>query len=44
MDTLYYDNNDRVLWILKEDGEKYPIYTLANLNGENTRLTDEGYL
>lgn len=44
MDTLYYDNNDRVLWILKENGEKYPIYTLANLNGENTRLTDEGYL
>ena len=44
MDKLYYDDNDRILWIQKEDGTEYPIYTLANLNGKNIRLTDDGLL
>jgi hypothetical protein len=44
MDKLYYDDNDRILWVEKEDGTKFPVYTLANLNGQNTRITDSGTL
>ena len=41
--VLYYDKDDKVLWV--QDGDqKYPLYTYANLNTENTRLTEEGYL
>lgn len=41
--SLFYDPENRFLWV--QDGDKrIPLYTLANLNHETTRLTDEGYL
>ena len=32
------------MWVEKEDGTKFPVYTLANINGQNTRITDSGTL
>lgn len=41
--SLFYDPENRFLWV--QDGDKrIPLYTLANLNHETTRLTDDGYL
>ena len=41
--SLFYDPENRFLWV--QDGDKrVPLYTLANLNHETTRLTDQGYL
>lgn len=40
---LFYDPDSKFLWV--QDGEnRIPLYTLANLNHETTRLTNEGYL
>jgi hypothetical protein len=43
MAQLKYDKAKRMLWV-KDGDESFPIFTLANLNGNNTRLTSEGFL
>lgn len=43
MAQLKYDKAKRMLWV-KDGNEAFPIFTLANLNGNNTRLTSEGFL
>lgn len=43
MAQLKYDKEKRMLWV-KDGDESFPIFTLANLNGNNTRLTSEGFL
>jgi len=43
MAQLKYDKAKRMLWV-KDGNESFPIFTLANLNGKNTRLTAEGFL
>lgn len=43
MAQLKYDKAERMLWV-KDGNEAFPIFTLANLNGNNTRLTSEGFL
>lgn len=43
MAQLKYDKAKRMLWV-KDGDEAFPIFTLANLNGNNTRLTSEGFL
>lgn len=43
MAQLKYDKEKRMLWV-RDGNEVFPIFTLANLNGNNTRLTSEGFL
>ena len=43
MAQLKYDKAKRMLWV-KDGNDSFPIFTLANLNGNNTRLTSEGFL